>query len=153
VRWVASLLVARVVGAAVTAGGYAIAAADEDATGPIHGPGTETVVITIHNSRLRPSKLRVWEGTQVRFEVRNRDPINHELVVGSEDVHRRHENGTEAAHPPVPGEVSLGPGQTGATVYEFDEPGTHRIVCHLPRHEDYGMVGAVEVVARPDRDP
>jgi FtsP/CotA-like multicopper oxidase with cupredoxin domain len=25
-----------------------------------------------------------------------------------------------------------------------------RMVCHLPRHEDYGMAGVVEVVARPD---
>jgi uncharacterized cupredoxin-like copper-binding protein len=149
-KWVWSVVAALVVGVGVTVGSYAIAAADDETTADVRGPGTETVVITVHNSRFRPANLRVWEGTQVRFEVRNRDPINHELVVGSESVHRRHENGGEATHPPVPGEVSLGPGQTGATVYEFDDPGTYRVVCHLPRHEEYGMVGEVEVLDRPD---
>jgi len=42
------------------------------------------------------------------------------------------------------------PGQTGATVYDAERPGPVEIVCHLPGHEAYGMVGTVEVVARPD---
>jgi uncharacterized cupredoxin-like copper-binding protein len=46
----------------------------------------------------------------------------------------------------VPGEVSLGPGQTGATVYDFDGSRDLRIVCHLPRHEAYGMEGLADVV-------
>ncbi len=32
-------------------------------------------------------------------------------------------------------------------MYEFDDPGTTRMVCHLPRHEQYGMTGTVQVVA------
>jgi uncharacterized cupredoxin-like copper-binding protein len=140
-------LAAVLVGGAVTAGGYAVAAADEGAAGEVLGPGTETVTITIEDSRFRPDRIRVHEGTQVRFVVRNTDPIGHELVVGPESVHLRHARGTEAAHPPVPGEVSLGPGQTGATVYDFDGDDDLRIVCHLPRHEDYGMEGLVDVVS------
>lgn len=134
------------VGGAVTAGSYAVVAADDSASGPILGPGTETVTITITDSRYSPDHIRVYEGTQVRFVVRNTDPIGHELVVGPESVHLRHAQGTEAAHPPVPGEVSLGPGRTGATVYDFDGADDLRTVCHLPRHEAYGMVGLVEVV-------
>lgn len=149
-RLLGTALAAVVVGASVTAGGYAVAAADDDNQDAVRGPGTTTVTITIRDSRFQPARIRVWEGTQVRFVVRNRDPIGHELVVGPESVHLRHEQGIEAAHPPVPGEVSLGPLQTGATVYEFDEAERFRVVCHLPRHEDYGMVGAVEVVPRPD---
>jgi uncharacterized cupredoxin-like copper-binding protein len=145
VRSLGLVVAALVVGGAVTGGGYAVVAADEDAEPPL-GPGTETVTITIEDSRFHPDRIRVHEGTQVRFVVRNTDPIGHELVVGPESVHLRHEEGTEPAHPPVPGEVSLGPRQTGATVYDFDDPGTLRIVCHLPRHERYGMVGVVEVV-------
>ena len=82
----------------------------------------------------------------MRFVVHNTDPIGHELVVGPEALHLRHAEGTEAAHPPVPGEVSLGPLQTGATVYEVDDPDDVRMVCHLPRHEQYGMTGVIEVV-------
>jgi uncharacterized cupredoxin-like copper-binding protein len=147
VRFAGTAVAALLVGGVVTAGSYAVVAADEGAAGPILGPGTETVTITITDSRFTPERIRVHEGTQVRFVVRNTDPIGHELVVGPESVHLRHESGTEAAHPPVPGEVSLGPGQTGATVYDFDGPDDLRIVCHLPRHETYGMVGLVQVVS------
>ena len=143
-RGVGLLVAAVLVGGAVTGGAYVVAA--EDPGGPIRGPGTTTVTITIEDSRFHPDRIRVYDGTQVRFVVRNEDPIGHELVVGPESVHLRHERGTEEAHPPVPGEVSLGPGQTGATVYDFDVAEPTRIVCHLPRHEDFGMVGLVEVV-------
>lgn len=143
------LLAALVVGGAVAGAGYASAAVAEDSGRDVRGPGTTTVALTIRDSRFHPARLRVWEGTQVRFVVRNEDPIAHELVVGPESVHTRHQAGTEAAHPPIPGELSLGPGQTGATVYDFTRADTLRTVCHLPRHEDYGMVGAIEVVARP----
>ena len=106
----ASIVVAAlVVGGVATGGGYAVVAADEGATAEVLGPGTETVTITIEDSRFTPERIRVHEGTQVRFVVRNTDPIGHELVVGPESVHLRHERGTEEAHPPVPGEVSLGP--------------------------------------------
>ncbi len=53
-------------------------------------------------------------GTVVRFVVTNDDPILHELIVGDDAVHARHATGTEAAHPPVSGEVSVRPGDTGA---------------------------------------
>lgn len=143
------VVAALVVGAAVTGGGYAVVAAEDDATAATLGPGTVTVEVTIEDSRFHPDRIRVHEGTQVRFVVRNTDPIGHELVVGPEELHLRHEQGTEAAHPPVPGEVSLGPLETGATVYEAgraDGDGPTRMVCHLPRHEQYGMVGTIEVV-------
>lgn len=147
-KLVGTVVAGLLAGGAVAGGGYAVAA-DDGAQGPVQGPGTITVTLTIRDSRFSPEHVRVWEGTQVRFVARNRDPIGHELVVGPESVHLRHARGSEAAHPPVPGEVSLGPGQTGATVYEFDDPGDLRFICHLPRHEDFGMSGTVEVLARP----
>lgn len=148
-RWWGTALAALVAGAATTGGGYAVAAVDDGPPAATRGPGTTTVTVTIQDSRFAPDRIDVWAGTQVRFVVRNRDPIGHELVVGPDEVHRRHRGGTEAAHPPVPGEVSLGPGQTGATVFEADRPGTYPVVCHLPRHERYGMVGELVVHPRP----
>jgi uncharacterized cupredoxin-like copper-binding protein len=96
---------------------------------------------------LAVSAIVVRQGTVVRFVVRNGDPIAPELVVGDADVHARHATGTEAVHPPVPGEVSVGPNEDGCTFYEVDEAGTFTFACHLPRHVDHGMVG--EVVVRP----
>jgi uncharacterized cupredoxin-like copper-binding protein len=132
------------VGALVTASGYAVtASADQRAA---LGPGTVTVELGIEHSRFSVGSLRVVEGTLVEFEVQNDDPIAHELVVGTDEVHERHRDGSEGRHPPVPGEVSVGPGERGLTFAAFDTPGTITYVCHLPGHEAYGMVGEIEVV-------
>ena len=49
----------------------------------------------------------VQQGTTLRIVVDNGDPIGHELIVGPPEVHARHADGTEAAHRPVPGEVTV----------------------------------------------
>ena len=112
------------------------------------GPGQVTVEVRIGHSRFVPDRLVVARGTTVRFEVRNGDPIAHELIVGDATVHARHERGREPAHGPVPGEVSVAPLSTASTTFTFDRTGTVRFACHLPGHLAYGMVGTVEV-----RDP
>ena len=66
--------------------------------------------------------------------------------MGVAEVHRRHAAGSERRHPPVPGEVSIAPGDTAMTFYEFNEPGTVVYACHLPGHEAYGMTGTIEVI-------
>ena len=131
-------------GALVTTTGYAVTASAGDRAAL--GPGVVTVELGIHHSRFSVGSLRVHEGTLVEFIVQNDDPIAHELVVGDAEVHRRHAEGRERAHPPVPGEVSVGPGERGMTFLAFDEPGTVAYVCHLPGHEAYGMVGEIEVI-------
>jgi uncharacterized cupredoxin-like copper-binding protein len=141
----AALVAAVTVGATGT--GYALAAADREGGDPI-GPGLVTLEVRMDHSRFSlPADLTVQQGTLVEFVVVNDDPINHELVIGDDEVHARHEQGTEAFHPPVPGEVSVGPGERGVTTYLFDEPGTVRYVCHLPGHAAYGMEGEVRVTA------
>ena len=82
----------------------------------------------------------------MRFVLRNHDPIRHELIVGPADVHARHANGTEAVHPPRPGEVTVEPNATASTTYEFDGTGAVIFACHLPGHNEYGMNGVVEVL-------
>jgi len=66
--------------------------------------------------------------------------------VGNDAVHLRHERGSEAQHPPVPGEVSVAPGRTAMTFYEFDAVGGLTYACHLPGHLAYGMHGTIAVV-------
>jgi uncharacterized cupredoxin-like copper-binding protein len=131
---------------AATAGGYAMAGRADGQPVEALGPDPVTVVVDIEHSRFLPSYLRVEAGTEVRFVVSNGDPINHELIVGPPDVHARHRNGTEAYHPPKPGELSLGPDEQGVTTYVFNEPGTVELACHLPGHYDFGMRGEIEVV-------
>ena len=111
------------------------------------GPGEITVTMTIHHSRFEPDRIRVAPGTTVRFVVDNRDPINHELIIGDAEVHRRHEAGTEPVHPPRPGEVSVPALTTAETTFVFDDPGSVLYACHLPGHFRYGMSGYVDVTA------
>jgi uncharacterized cupredoxin-like copper-binding protein len=130
--------------AVVTAWGYHLEAADERTT--VLGPGTVQVVLDLEYTRFAPDQLVVRQGTLVHFVLRNHDPIRHELIVGPPEVHARHATGHEALHPPVPGEVSVEPNATAETSYRFDQSGTVIFACHLPRHDEYGMNGRVEVV-------
>jgi uncharacterized cupredoxin-like copper-binding protein len=133
------------VGALVTTTGYAVSASAGQRE--ILGPGSVTVEMGIQHSEFSVGSVRVYEGTLVELVVQNDDPIAHELVVGTEEVHRRHREGSERQHPPVPGEVSVGPGERGLTFVVLDDPGTYEYVCHLPGHEAYGMKGEIEVVS------
>ena len=145
-RWrLAVVPMALVAAVAIAAAGYAVEAVTSRPDGAVLGPGEVSVELAIEHSRFGFDRLHVRPGTTVRFEVRNTDPIGHELIVGDEAVHRRHTTGSEASHPPVPGELSVGPHETGSTTYAFDEPGTVVFACHLPGHLDYGMKGEVVV--------
>jgi len=104
-----------------------------------------TVEVTIHYSRFDPSALSFEPGTTVRFEIRNTDPIDHEFILGDEDVQAAHERGTEAHHGARPGEISIPAGTTRITTYTFAEAGTLIFGCHLPGHYGYGMRGTVTV--------
>ena len=136
--------VAAAVAVLVTSTGYAVTASGTEQ--PALGPGVVTIEVGIDQSRFDIGSLRVREGTLVELVVRNDDPIDHELVVGTPEVHERHRDGSERRHPPVPGEVSVAPGATGMTYYEFTEAGSITYACHLPGHEAYGMRGTIEVV-------
>jgi uncharacterized cupredoxin-like copper-binding protein len=140
----ARFVVAIAAGALVATTGYAVEASGSPRE--VSGPGVVTVQVRIDHSRFDIGSLRVEEGTLVEFVVQNDDPIDHELVVGEGEVHRRHADGTERRHPPVPGEVSIAPGDRAKTFYEFTEVGSIVYACHLPGHVAYGMQGTIEVV-------
>jgi uncharacterized cupredoxin-like copper-binding protein len=142
-RWGACLALSLTAAAVATGTGYAVAASDGDDV-PL-GPGLVTVEVGIDHSRFDIGALEVVEGTTVEFVVRNDDPIDHELIVGTPDVHRAHADGTELSHPPIPGEVSVRPGQVASTYYQFTEAGSIVYACHLPGHVAYGMEGTIEV--------
>ena len=62
------------------------------------------------------------------------------------EVQRVHERGTEAHHPPRPGEMSVAPLETAETTYTFPaSSGSLILGCHLPGHYDYGMRAEVRI--------
>ena len=103
------------------------------------------VVVTIHHSAFSPPRVTVRPGETVTFVLRNTDPIDHEFILGDEAVQQRHEQGTEAHHGAIPGEVSVPAGAEAATTYEFTLRRPLEFACHLPGHYAYGMRGLVLV--------
>lgn len=130
--------------ALVTAWGGGAAGTGLNGRGP-GSAGVRTVVLDIRHSRFSEAAIDVKAGETVRFVVRNQDLIPHELIIGDQPVHDRHEKGTEAWHPPVPGEVSVAHNSVAETTYTFGTTGRLLFGCHLPGHWAYGMQGVVRV--------
>jgi len=112
---------------------------------PPAGSYPETVSIDIHYSHFDASRLTVPVGVPVRFVIRNLDPIDHEWIVGDAATHGAHRTGTEAHHGVRPTEVSVPPLTTAETIVTFPVRGSLLFVCHLPGHEQYGMIGTLTV--------
>jgi uncharacterized cupredoxin-like copper-binding protein len=104
-----------------------------------------TVRVEIHYSRFDPGRFAFAPGETVTFVVENTDPIDHEFILGDEAVQLAHERGTEAYHPPRPGEMTIPAGATATTTYTFDQAGPLILGCHLPGHYAYGMRSEVTV--------
>jgi uncharacterized cupredoxin-like copper-binding protein len=107
--------------------------------------------IEIRYSRFDPDVIEVPAGEPVTITLRNEDPIDHEWIVGAPDVHERHRTGTEPFHAAIPTEVTIPALSVRETTITFDTPGEYAYICHLPRHEEYGMVGRVRVMVEGGR--
>ena len=108
-------------------------------------PAPRTVLLTIHHSAFSTGHLDVDPGSTVTFVVHNTDPIDHEFILGNQEVQDRHETGTDPHHGALPGEISVPAGQTVRTTFTFGEPGRLLFGCHLPGHYAYGMRGTVTI--------
>jgi uncharacterized cupredoxin-like copper-binding protein len=104
--------------------------------------------ITIHFSKFAPGTITVPSGEPVTIRLVNEDPIGHEWIVGTEDVHARHRTGTEPYHDELPTEVTVPALSTRVTTVTFDQPGDYPFICHLPGHEAYGMRGTLRIVTQ-----
>jgi len=102
--------------------------------------------IAIHFSRFVPEDVTVPAGVPITITLRNDDPIEHEWIVGAPDVHERHRTGTEPYHDQVPTEVTVPALESRTTTVTFERAGEYLYICHLPGHEEYGMVGRLHVV-------
>jgi uncharacterized cupredoxin-like copper-binding protein len=111
------------------------------------GEASSDPTIIIRHSRFLPGVVTVRAGEPVTFTLVNNDPIEHEWIVGTDEVHERHRSGTEPYHDQVPTEVTIPALQTRLTTLTFDKPGSYSFICHLPGHEAYGMKSTLKVVA------
>jgi uncharacterized cupredoxin-like copper-binding protein len=123
---------------AAAVAGISLIAADSASAAPVR------VDIHIRYSHFDPSLLSVPAGRPVTFVLHNDDPIDHEWLVGDEQMHQVHRTGTEAHHGDRPTEVSIPALTTIETTVTFADPVRWKYICHLPGHEAYGMVGVLE---------
>lgn len=98
--------------------------------------------------RFTPGNFQVKAGETVRFFVRNKGKLKHEMVIGTMDALKAHaemmRSMPDMQHS-EPNMLTLQPGQRGALVWQFDQPGTVDFACLVPGHMEAGMVAKVQV--------
>jgi uncharacterized cupredoxin-like copper-binding protein len=104
-----------------------------------------SVEIEIRYSHFNPPRITVPHGKAVTFVLVNDDPIDHEWIVGNDEIHRAHRTGTELYHASRPTEVTIPALTTRRTTVTLPSAATLTYICHLPGHEAYGMIGTLEV--------
>jgi len=112
---------------------------------PAQTPAT-AITIEIKYSQFNPSAITVPVGVPVTITLVNDDPIDHEWIIGDDQVQQKHRTGTELLHPVRPTEQVIPALSTRVTTITFEAPATWQFICHLPGHEAYGMVGVASIV-------
>lgn len=120
-----------------------------DASGGLVADRTITVDAN-DQMQFAPGDITVEAGETIAFVVTNSGNIEHEFVLGDEEVQNEHEAGMETSaggeHADVNYAVSVEPGETRTLVHTFDEEGELLYGCHVPGHYAAGMVGSIAVV-------
>lgn len=98
--------------------------------------------------RFTPDTITVQEGESVRFVVRNRGRMLHEMVIGTPDELSRHA-ALMAKYPDMahdePYMVHVDPGKTGEIVWTFNRVGQFEFACLVAGHYEAGMRGTLTV--------
>ena len=125
-----------------------------DAETAIGKPGVAAKVnrtITIEMAdtmRYTPSDIQVKQGETLRFIVKNKGKIKHELSLGTEKELLEHleqmKKFPDMEHD-EPSKLSLAPGKQGEIIWQFTKAGTVNFACLMPGHYEAGMKGTVKV--------
>lgn len=95
-----------------------------------------------------PDRITVRRGEQIRFVLRNRGVLDHELVVATLEENLAHakemEKFPEMEHDD-PNAKRLRPGASGEILWRFTRAGEFDFSCLIPGHREAGMFGTVVV--------
>ena len=127
---------------------------DETAIGKPGAAGKVTRTITINMSddmRYTPSAIQVNKNETVRFIVKNKGQVKHELSLGTEKDLLEYLEAMKK-YPDMehdePGKVTLAPGKQGEIVWQFTRPGVVNFACLMPGHYEAGMKGLIKVAQK-----
>ncbi|MDP2032867.1 MAG: cupredoxin family protein [Polaromonas sp.] len=112
---------------------------------------TRTVNLTMDdNMRFTPDKLSFKQGETVRFVIRNKGKLLHELVIGTKkelDEHAAMMLKFPAMEHDEPYMAHVSAGKTGTLIWTFNRPGEFDFACLIAGHYQAGMVGKISVAA------
>jgi uncharacterized cupredoxin-like copper-binding protein len=98
--------------------------------------------------RFAPDRIEVREGETVRFVVRNRGKVLHEMVIGTPEELRQHaalmKKFPKMEHD-EPYMTHVKPSRKDEIVWNFNRAGTFQFACLIPGHFDAGMLGTIVV--------
>lgn len=135
-------------------GGHGSHGNDDGHTSVAGKPGdaakvSRTVKVMMEDSmRFSPSQINVKAGETIRFSIKNRGQIPHEMVIGSISELKEHAEmmrNIPEMHHTEPNMITLAAGQDGVIVWQFDKAGVVDFACLIPGHMEAGMVGKIEV--------
>lgn len=112
--------------------------------------GARTIEIRMSDDmRFTPERIRVRQGETIRFVVRNKGKVLHEMVLGdgkSLDEHAALMVRFPGMEHDEPYMTHVKPGATGDIAWNFNRPGEFQYACLIPGHYQAGMVGTITVV-------
>jgi len=100
--------------------------------------------------RFTPARIDVRLGETVRFRIRNKGKLMHELVIGTKaelDKHAELMIKFPTMEHDEPYMAHVAPGKTGEIVWTFNRPGSFDFACLIAGHYQAGMVGKITVAS------
>ncbi len=98
--------------------------------------------------RFTPDRIQVRQGETIRFVVRNKGKMLHEMVLGTKaslDEHAAMMVKFPGMEHDEPYMTHVKPGGRQAIVWNFNRPGEFNYACLIAGHYQAGMVGAISV--------
>jgi uncharacterized cupredoxin-like copper-binding protein len=124
---------------------------EETALGKAADPKRARRVVAIDMAdtmRFTPAQLTVKRGETVRFVVKNRGKVMHEMVLGTMDdlkAHAEHMKKHPGMEHDEPHMLHVAPGRSGQMGWQFTRAGEFFYGCLVPGHFEAGMIGKVTV--------
>lgn len=110
---------------------------------------TRTIEIAMGDDmRFAPDRLEVKRGDTVRFVIRNKGQLKHELVIGTRKELDQHAAlmakfpGMEHDEPYM---AHVAPSRAGELVWNFNRAGEFDFACLIAGHYQAGMYGKIKV--------
>jgi uncharacterized cupredoxin-like copper-binding protein len=110
---------------------------------------TRTIRIDMLDTmRFSPSKPMIAQGETIRFEIRNKGSVLHEMVIGTKkdlDEHAAMMVKFPNMEHDEPYMAHVAAGKIGSIVWTFNQVGEFDFACLIAGHYQAGMVGKITV--------